>query len=63
MNDYLNKIVKCPRCNKDVYDGDRIWLNGECLCHHCYREKRNELTNLQNNSYNDGYQLGYDNRI
>lgn len=37
---YLDKIVKCPWCKKDVRDGDRIWLDGECLCPMCYQHKR-----------------------
>lgn len=41
MNDiYLDRIVKCPWCKKDVRDGDRIWLDGECLCPECYKWKR-----------------------
>ena len=61
MNDYLDKIVKCPSCNKEVRDGDRIWLNGECLCPDCYNKKRNELTKLRNDAYNEGYDKGYEN--
>ena len=41
--DYLNALVKCPKCNQLVRDGDRIWLNGECLCPKCYSKKREEL--------------------
>lgn len=41
--DYLNALVKCPKCNQLVKDGDRIWLNGECLCPKCYSKKREEL--------------------
>lgn len=60
MNDYLDEIVKCPSCKKEVKDGDRIWLDGECLCPACYQHKRNKLTKLQNDSYNEGYDKGYD---
>lgn len=38
--DWLNRIVKCPKCGKDVVDGERIWLDGECLCPACYQHKR-----------------------
>ena len=51
MDNYLDEIVKCPKCNNDVRDGDRIWLNGECLCPQCYENKR--LT------YDKEYQRGY----
>lgn len=37
---YLNKIVQCPWCKQDVRNGDRIWLDGECLCPQCYKHKR-----------------------
>ena len=40
MDSYLDKIVQCPKCHKDVRDGDRIWLDGECLCPDCYKHKR-----------------------
>lgn len=40
MDDYLNAIVKCPKCNNPVRDGDRVWLDGECLCPKCYNHKR-----------------------
>lgn len=61
MSDFLDKLVECPSCHKKVRDGDRIWLNGDCLCPDCYRLKRNKLTELQNKSYNEGYNQGYDN--
>lgn len=61
MNDYLDELVQCPSCKKEVRDGDRIWLNGECLCPDCYYRKRNELTKLQNEAYNEGYEKGYEN--
>ena len=60
MNDYLDELVKCPSCKKEVKDGDRIWLDGECLCPACYQHKRNKLVKLQNDSYNEGYDKGYD---
>ena len=53
--EYLNKIVKCPICGKDVKEGDRIWLNGLATCPQCYQARRNEL----DNTYNDGYTAGY----
>ena len=40
MDNWLDRIVKCPKCNNDVRDGDRIWLDGECLCPDCYKYKR-----------------------
>lgn len=40
---YLDRVVSCPKCNKDVRYGDMIWLNGECLCPDCYQYKRQEL--------------------
>lgn len=42
MEDWLDEIVKCPWCKKDVRDGDRIWLDGDCLCPQCYEHKRNK---------------------
>ena len=42
---YLNKIVKCPWCKQDVRNGDRIWLDGECLCPECYQHKRRKYYN------------------
>lgn len=53
MNDWLNKIVKCPNCNNDVRNGDRIWLDGECLCSDCYQHKRNKYDELKRQGYNE----------
>lgn len=61
MNDYLDRLVECPSCHKMTKDGDRIWLNGKCLCPDCYKRERDNITKLQNDSYNDGYDLGYNN--
>lgn len=40
---WLEDIVNCPKCGKPVMEGDRIWLDGECLCPQCYMNKRNKL--------------------
>lgn len=48
--DWLNEIVKCPCCHHDVRDGDRIWLNGECLCPRCYEHKRRMLDNKEHSN-------------
>ena len=37
---WLDRIVKCHWCKQEVRDGDRIWLDGECLCPQCYEHKR-----------------------
>lgn len=47
-NDWLNKIVKCPKCGREVLDGNRIWLDGECLCPQCYMAKRAKYDNMMN---------------
>ena len=39
-NSYLDRLVECPKCKQLVRDGDRIWLDGECLCPECYQHKR-----------------------
>lgn len=49
-NDYLYEIVNCPRCGKPVMNGDRIWINGECLCPQCYMDKRVKLDKERNKS-------------
>lgn len=48
---WLDKIVKCPWCNQDVKDGDRIWLDGECLCPQCYNHKRLKMEILRYEGY------------
>lgn len=51
MNDiYLDKMVKCPGCYKDIRDGDRIWLDGVALCPECY-EKRKEVNYDRRNNF------------
>ena len=55
IQEYLNKIVKCPICGKDVKEGDRIWLDGLATCPNCYKARREQL----DNAYNDGYKVGY----
>lgn len=47
-DDWLNKIVKCPKCGSEVLDGNRIWLDGECLCPQCYMAKRAKYDNMMN---------------
>ena len=54
MDNWLDRIVKCPKCNNDVRDGDRIWLNGECLCPQCYTQKRKEMDYSYLRGYEDG---------
>lgn len=49
--DYLDEIVKCPKCKQDVRDGDRIWLDGECLCPSCYQHKRRVYDSLKEEGY------------
>lgn len=44
MKDFLDELVECPTCHKKVKDGDRIWLDGECLCPDCYKHKKNKIT-------------------
>lgn len=51
MEDWLNRIVKCPWCKQDVRDGDRIWLDGECLCPECYQHKRQKYDDLKRSGY------------
>lgn len=46
-SNYLDKIVKCPWCKEDVRDGDRIWLDGDCLCPECYQHKRNKYDSMK----------------
>ena len=45
--------MKCPKCHKDVRDGDRIWLDGECLCPDCYKHKRQSYDDMYKKGYND----------
>lgn len=51
---WLDEIVKCPKCGVDVRDGDRIWLDGECLCPECYQHKRRTYDDLYNRGFKDG---------
>lgn len=51
MEDWLNKTVKCPNCKQDVRDGDRIWLDGDCLCPECYKHKRMKMDSLRQEGY------------
>lgn len=51
MDSWLDEIVNCPLCGNKVREGDRIWLNGECLCPSCYQMRRNQL--------DDAYARGY----
>ena len=53
MDSYLDKIVQCPKCHKDVRDGDTIWLDGECLCPDCYKHKRQSYDDMYKKGYND----------
>ena len=55
IQEYLNKIVKCPMCGKEEREGDRIWLDGLAICPQCYKARREQL----DNAYNDGYKVGY----
>lgn len=50
-DDWLDRIVKCPKCHEDVRDGDRIWLDGECLCSNCYNYKRAKYDDLKRQGY------------
>lgn len=52
MDNYLDRIVKCPECGQDVRDGDRIWLNGKCTCPDCYTYERQKLDNIKTQGYN-----------
>lgn len=52
--DWLNQIVKCPKCHEDVKDGDRIWLDGECLCPKCYLNKREDYDRIYKQGLKDG---------
>lgn len=54
MEDFLNRIVQCPKCHQDVRDGARIWLDGECLCPDCYKIKRDTYDRI----YEQGKQAG-----
>lgn len=49
--DWLERIVQCPICKQDVRDGDRIWLDGECLCPQCYQHKRMKYDELKRQGY------------
>lgn len=51
MSDWLDRIVKCPNCKNDVRDGDRIWLDGDCLCPECYQHKRRKMDDLKKQGY------------
>lgn len=51
MSDWLDRIVKCPNCKNDVRDGDRIWLDGDCLCPECYQYKRRKIDDLKRQGY------------
>ena len=33
--DWLDELVECPWCGNPVKNGDRIWLDGDCLCPEC----------------------------
>lgn len=49
MNDWLDRIVKCPMCKQDVRDGDRIWIDGNCLCPECYKYFRRKYIDKEDN--------------
>ena len=49
-NDWLDKIVECPWCGNPVRDGDRIWLDGDCLCPDCYQHKRHKYYDKEGNN-------------
>lgn len=51
MDNFLNRIVQCPKCKEDVKYGDMIWLDGECLCPSCYQHKRDTYDNLIRQGY------------
>lgn len=52
-DNWLDRLVKCPNCKNEVRDGDRIWLDGECLCPDCYQHKRNKYDELKRQGYNE----------
>lgn len=52
-NNWLDMLVKCPNCKNEVREGDRIWLDGECLCPDCYQHKRNKYDELKRQGYNE----------
>lgn len=61
IDNWLDNIVKCPKCKQDVRDGDRIWLNGECLCPKCYNHKRLEIEKIKQEGYEQAlkdYKIG-----
>lgn len=49
-DDWLNRIVECPWCGNPVRDGDRIWLDGDCLCPDCYQHKRHKYYDKESDS-------------
>lgn len=53
-NNWLDEMVKCPWCKQPVRDGDRIWLDGDCLCPECYLHKRRKYYG-DSAIYNDKY--------
>ena len=40
--DWLDELVECPWCGNQVKNGDRVWLDGDCLCPECYQHKRHK---------------------
>lgn len=49
MDNWLDRIVKCPMCKNDVRDGDRIWIDGNCLCPECYKHFRRKYIDKEDN--------------
>lgn len=40
MNDWLDEVVICKYCGNKTTEGEKIWLNGKCMCPQCYMKER-----------------------
>ena len=40
MTDWLDEVVTCKYCGNKTTEGEKIWLNGKCMCPQCYMKER-----------------------
>lgn len=40
MADWLDEVVTCKYCGNKTTEGEKIWLNGKCMCPACYMKER-----------------------
>ena len=40
VTDWLDEVVTCKYCGNKTTEGEKIWLNGKCMCPQCYMKER-----------------------